>query len=174
LRLIILAALAAFIFVSPAFANRAIAGSCDGSYCYALWANTPPITVKVDLSKVPATEIPILEQVMQDWSLSPSVDMVRGPGVKILFDDRCATACAVPNYNNGIIHGVTIHFNPILMLWTDQQWVYCHELGHALGFSDGADGTQYDSSCMTSIGENRLHPSQQNFDWLALMYPGVN
>ena len=140
---------------------------------YAKWGGRTPITVRVaGVGNLPAEQQPLFAAAMGDWSLPPSVDVTAGSGkVKVTVDTRCPVACTQPNASNGVLHGATIHINPQVFAWSDAQWVYCHELGHALGLGEPDPSGDY-GSCMTGSSPNGgLHPSQQDYDTLAVMYP---
>ena len=140
---------------------------------YAKWREAP-IGLKVNLSALPSSERPHFLAAMNEWNASPVVELVEGNGgskVKVKVDTMCASGCAVPNHANGVLKGITLHFNPAIFSWGDQQWVYCHELGHALGLGEGypSSVTGDYGSCMAGEG---LYPSQMDFDVLASMYGG--
>lgn len=145
---------------------------------YATWNGKPPITVRVSgQAALPTEQQARFAAAMADWSLSPSVDLVVGNGmVKLEVDTRCEVACVIVNYSRGRIHGATLHFNPAIFAWPDSQWVYCHELGNALGLAEGypVEQTGDYGSCMAgSLPDGGLHPSQMDYDVLAAIYPVV-
>lgn len=162
-RLILVALLAALTITAQA-----------GGDSYALWPGPAPVTVNVDLSKIPAGQTAGFRAAMADWSLSPSVDMVEGHGdVKVVVSTKYPFAATVPNFQHGTIHGATIYLNPVLFSWADPQWVYCHELGNSLGFYDGQGETLAGEtdSCMTAIGTDVDHPGVLDYAELAVWYP---
>jgi hypothetical protein len=138
---------------------------------YAKWREAP-VGLKINLSALPASERPHFLAAMNEWNASPVVQLVEGNGgskVKVEVGTRCNPGCSFPNHANGVLKGITLHFNPAIFSWSDQQWVYCHELGHALGLGEGypSSVTGDFGSCMAGEG---LHPSQMDFDVLAGMY----
>ena len=138
---------------------------------YAKWREAP-IGLKVNLSALPAEEQALFLGAMADWNASPVVELVSvngGSKVKVKVDTMCATGCAVPNHSNYVLHSITLHFNPAIFAWADEEWVFCHELGHALGLGEGypSSVTGDFGSCMAGEG---LHPSQMDFDVLQSMY----
>ena len=138
---------------------------------FAKW-RTAPVGLKVNLDALPASERPHFLAAMNDWNASPVVQLVEGNGgskVKVKVETVCNPACSFPNHSNQRLHSITLSFNPTIFTWGDQQWVYCHELGHALGLGEGypSEVTGDFGSCMAGEG---LHPSQMDFDVLAGMY----
>jgi hypothetical protein len=139
---------------------------------YAKWREAP-VGLKVNLSALPTSERPHFLAAMNDWNASPVVEMVEGNGgakVKVEIGTRCGSGCAFPKTTGaGQLTGITLHFNPAIFSWGDQRWVYCHELGHALGLGEGYPSSQTGDygSCMAGEGQ---FPSQMDFDVLAGMY----
>jgi hypothetical protein len=162
-RLLVIAMLVvALVLVVPALADI-------GSY--AEWRGRGPITVTVSgVSSFPAADQALIRAAMADWSASPSVEMVEGSGdVSIQVASNCQYACSAADKNRWL-NAVAIYVNPIVLTWAERQWVYCHELGHALGLSEGypVEQTGDYGSCMAGDGGR---PSQMDFDVLAQMYP---
>jgi hypothetical protein len=141
---------------------------------YAKWREAP-VGLKVNLSALPSSERAPFLAAMNDWNTSPVVEFVEGYGgskVKVEVGTRCSSGCAFPKTGgNDQLNGIVLHFNPAIFSWGDQQWVYCHELGHALGLGEGypSSTTGDVGSCMAGEG---LFPSQMDFDVLAGMYGG--
>lgn len=141
---------------------------------YAKWREAP-VGLKVNLSALPSSERPHFLAAMNEWNVSPVVELVEGNGgakVKVEVSTRCNPGCAFPKEGgNNQLNGIVLHFNPAIFTWGDQQWVYCHELGHALGLGEGypSSVTGDFGSCMAGEG---MHPSAMDFAVLASMYGG--
>lgn len=142
---------------------------------YAKWSGKPPITVTVaGIAALPADDQSLFEAAMADWSLSPSVNIVSGGGsVRLVVEaSQCGGSqlCFKPKASNYRLHGGTLYIDPVVFTWPSRQWAYCHELGHALGLGEGypVEQTGDYNSCMSGTGD---HPSQMDYDELALMYP---
>lgn len=160
------------LFVLAAALTIVVPASADIGW-FAKWREAP-VGLKVNLSALPASERAPFLAAMDSWNASPVVELVEGSGgskVRIEVGTRCDPGCAFPNHNNGRLHGITLHFNPAIFTWGDQQWVYCHELGHALGLGEGypSSVTGDFGSCMAGEG---MHPSAMDFAVLAGMYGG--
>jgi hypothetical protein len=162
-RLLLFLTLAALILVVPASA---------GIGWYAKWSGTPPITVKVSgISNFPAADQTMIRAALADWSLSPSVDYIVGNGkVKMEICDGCGFLTR-PNASNYVLHGATIQID---RQWLGNSWmqgVYCHELGHGLGLTEVDSGGDPGSCMADATNPLNQHPSQIDYDELALMYP---
>jgi hypothetical protein len=143
---------------------------------YAKWGGSAPITVKViGIANLPVEQRPIFRAAMNDWSLSTSVDMVEATSgkVRVFVDTQCQYACTKPNFNNGKLNGAEIHINPVVLTFTDTQFYFCHELGHALGLGEGypVEQTGDYGSCMSGSPPGSLHPSAMDYAALTSMYP---
>lgn len=165
-----------FKIIAVGVAALVVVGSAGATIgWYAKWRGSAPITVGVDLGDVYnyPDEVQQALDALADWSASPVVDMKvvnKGAKVNVVVDTLCDVGCTVPNYSNGVLHSAVVHINPAVFAWTDEQWVFCHEFGHTLGLGEGypLEATGDYGSCMAGDG---LHPSQQDFDVLASMYP---
>lgn len=172
-RLLLLLVLAV-VFVLPA------SGSVGW---YAKWNCNAPCTLGVDYSAMPQSEWPLIQDAMAKWSQSASIDFVtdfKGAHIKLVPCVAGTSNCGFitnPKYSkqNYTLHGVSIAFSDQWFGWNEMPRIYCHELGHALGFMDGAvepdpnlPADQTSTSCMASTSSD---PGIEDFAMLAKMYP---
>lgn len=169
-------------------AGLAVSATASTGY-YSAWRCSAPCDLPVDISAMPAAEQPLLQAAMAKWNLTGRVDMhpsVSG-GTKIrvvpcgagtqLKGMKGLTCGFVTdaNYQNGVLHTVTVYISDQWFGWDGLPRIYCHELGHALGFSDGAvepdpalPPDQTSASCMAGTGPD---PGVEDYALLARMYP---
>ena len=164
----VLAATAAFLLASLAVGAIPVSGE---------WPGKAPIVVGVQgIENLPQEERPLFLAAMASWNASPNVEFVLSDTgkVRVNVSTACAFGCSVPDYRTSgktrRLNAVNLYFNPVIFAWADEQWVFCHELGHALGLGEGypVEETGDYGSCMAGDG---MFPSQMDFDVLAQMYP---
>lgn len=138
---------------------------------FATWDCNAPCTIGVDYSAMPQSEWPLIEAAMTKWSASPSINYVADfHGARIRLEPCAAgPGCGFltyPTYSkqNHTLHRVTIEFSDQWFGWDGMPLVYCHELGHALGFLDGAVEPD---SCMAGTAD---HPGVEDYALLEQLY----
>lgn len=127
---------------------------------WAAWNCQAPCTLGVQIDPAfPASEKALILQEMAAWSAAPEIDLVEAKSAKIKINVGNDGFTTAMTFNRYIMQKAVISI--------DQKWFgtsvmafdYCHELGHALGFDDGAPSTP------------DVCPTADHFALLSIMYP---